>query len=75
MDLGWAFNSVPWYPQVLEQTRSVMGDNFWPYGVEPNKKALEALLNYSYQQGLSQKKLTLDQLFPKKFKFEEIGDK
>lgn len=75
MDLGWAYNSVPWYPQVLEQTRSVMGENFWPYGVEPNKKALEALLSYSYQQGLSQKKLTLDQLFPNNFKFEELGDK
>ena len=74
MNLGWAFNSVPWYPQALEQTRNVMGDNFWPYGVKPNKKALEALLNYSYQQGLSQKKLTLDQLFPKNFKLEELGN-
>ena len=73
MNVGWAFNSVPWYPQILEQTRSVKGDNFWLYGIEANRKALDALLNYSYQQGLSQKKLTLDQLFPKNFRFEELA--
>ncbi|WP_370980046.1 ABC transporter substrate-binding protein [Agaribacterium sp. ZY112] len=63
MDLGWAFNSVPWYPQALEQTRNTMGNDFWPYGVERNKKALEALLEYSYHQGMSKKQLSIDDLF------------
>ncbi len=63
MDLGWAFNSLPWYPQVLEETRRTMGRDFWPYGIDRNKKALETLLNYSYKQKLSDKKLSINDLF------------
>lgn len=75
MDLGWVYNSLPWYPQLLEQTRDLMGDNFWPYGIEPNKLALDSLLDYSYRQGLSQNKLTTEQLFPAEFRFEEAREK
>ena len=32
-----------------------MGDNFWPYGIEANRKALEALLRFSHEQGLAKK--------------------
>ncbi|MHC5146267.1 MAG: ABC transporter substrate-binding protein, partial [Planctomycetota bacterium] len=49
--------------QELEETRKLMGDNFWPYGIEPNRKALEALFQYSYEQGLAAKKLTIEELF------------
>ncbi len=40
-----------------------MGENFWPYGIEPNQKALEALFQYSYEQGLAERKLSLEELF------------
>ena len=40
-----------------------MGENFWPYGVEPNRKALETLFRYSYDQGLSKRKLSIEELF------------
>jgi 4,5-dihydroxyphthalate decarboxylase len=40
-----------------------MGDNFWPYGITPNHKALEALFQYSHEQGLASKKLTIAELF------------
>lgn len=61
--LGWVYDSLPWYGQELEETKNLMGDNFWPYGIEPNKKALEALFRYSFEQGLSSKHLTIDELF------------
>ncbi len=28
-----------------------MGDNYWPYGIDANRKVLEALFQYSYEQG------------------------
>ncbi len=62
-DVGWAMNSLPWFAQELEETRSLMGDNFWPYGIEPNRKALEALFQYSHEQGLSERRVTIDELF------------
>ncbi len=37
----------------FEVTRKLMGDNYWPYGIEPNRKALEALFQYSYEQRLA----------------------
>ena len=62
-DLGWAMISLPWIGKELEETRALMGDNFWPYGIAPNRKALEALFQYSYEQGLARRKLTTEELF------------
>jgi 4,5-dihydroxyphthalate decarboxylase len=60
---GWFMDMLPWYGQELEQTRALMGDNFYSYGIEPNRKTLEALFRYSYQQGLSSRELTVEELF------------
>ena len=61
--MGWAAISLPWVAQEIEETRALMGENFWPYGIKKNRKALEALFQYSYEQGLSQRKLTTEELF------------
>jgi 4,5-dihydroxyphthalate decarboxylase len=61
--LGWVENSLPWFAQELEDTRRRMGANFWPYGIEPNRKTLETLFQYSHEQGLAAKKLTVEELF------------
>lgn len=61
--LGWANISLPWAAKELEETRALMGDNFWPYGIEANRKTLEALFQYSYEQGLARKKLKMEDLF------------
>lgn len=55
--------SLPWAGKELEETRLLLGENFWPYGIKPNRKALEALFLYSYEQGLSKKQLTIEELF------------
>ena len=62
-DLGWAMISLPWIGKELEDTQELMGKNFWPYGIEPNRQALEALFQYSYEQGLAKRKLTVEELF------------
>ncbi|SNR33566.1 4,5-dihydroxyphthalate decarboxylase [Lutibacter agarilyticus] len=61
--LGWAYSSLPWFAQEFEETKKVMGANYWPYGIESNKKALENLFRYSYEQGLSKNLLTINDLF------------
>jgi 4,5-dihydroxyphthalate decarboxylase len=43
-----------------------------PYGIAQNRKALEALFQYSYEQGLASRKLTIAELFrPSTMAFEE----
>jgi 4,5-dihydroxyphthalate decarboxylase len=70
--LAWIFDSLPWYGQELEETRALMGDNYYSYGIEPNRKTLETLFRYSYQQGLSSRKLTVEELFaPESLEFAE----
>ncbi len=63
MNREWLWNSLPWYGQELEDVRELMGDNFWPYGVEANRKTLEALFRYSYEQGLAKRELRIEELF------------
>jgi 4,5-dihydroxyphthalate decarboxylase len=61
--LGWATISLPWAGQEIEDTRRLMGENFWPYGIEPNRKALETLFRYSHEQGLASRRLSVEELF------------
>jgi len=60
---AWIFGSLPWYAQELEETRALMGDNFYSYGIGPNRKTLEALFRYSHHQSLAKRELTIAELF------------
>lgn len=57
--------TLPWVAQEAEETRRLMGDDFWPYGVAENRKVLETLVRYSWEQGLSKRPLTVEELFAK----------
>jgi len=61
--LGWAYDTLPWYGQEHEETKKVMGTNFWPYGIEANRIALETLCRYCYEQGLIKEAVNLEDLF------------
>jgi 4,5-dihydroxyphthalate decarboxylase len=70
--MAWATISLPWVAQEIEETRALMGENFWSYGIAPNRKALETLFMYSYEQGLASRKLTIEEMFhPSSIEFEE----
>ncbi|HVN22418.1 MAG TPA: hypothetical protein VMT71_00500 [Syntrophorhabdales bacterium] len=55
--------TLPWLVRHVDETRKVMGDDWWPYGIEKNRKAIEALCQYSFEQGLSARKMTIEDLF------------
>jgi 4,5-dihydroxyphthalate decarboxylase len=72
MQNQWFFETMPWFAQELEATRELMGDNFFPYGIEPNRKTLETLFRYSNEQGLANRVLTIEELFePSSLAFSE----
>jgi 4,5-dihydroxyphthalate decarboxylase len=54
---------VPWLIAQLEEARREMGEDWWPYGLEPNRRVLETFLRYHHEQGLSKRRLTPDELF------------
>jgi 4,5-dihydroxyphthalate decarboxylase len=46
-----------------EDTTALMMTDYWPYGLEPNRKNLETLNGYLFEQGLTKQKIILDELF------------
>ena len=54
---------LPWLIRHVEETRNTMGQDFWPYGFEPNVHTLSTFLRYSYEQGLSKRQLSPKELF------------
>lgn len=54
---------LPWLTAHLEEARREMGDDYWPYGLDRNRKTLETFLRYHHEQGLSPRLLTPEDLF------------
>ena len=61
--VGWGADMLPWYGQELEATQQIMGRNFYSYGIKGNELALNTIFRYSYEQGLSSRQLTIEELF------------
>jgi 4,5-dihydroxyphthalate decarboxylase len=54
---------LPWLMRDVEEIQSEFGGDPWPYGLEPNRPTLEALTRYLHEQGLTAKKMDIDNLF------------
>lgn len=54
---------LPWLVAEVEETRALMGDDPFPYGVARTRKSVETLAGYSFRQGLAPRRLTARDLF------------
>lgn len=54
---------LPWLTDHVEETRALMGDDYWSYGFERNRAALATFLRYHHEQGLSKRLLEPEELF------------
>lgn len=57
------FSMLPWLPDDVARAEAVMGPNMWPYGASANRKELEAMLRWSFEQGLAPRVGTIEELF------------
>jgi len=55
--------TYPWIDGVVREAQKLTGKDFWPYGVEKNRKTLETFLRYHYDQGLAERRLGIDEIF------------
>jgi len=55
--------TLPFVEEQLRAARALLGQDFWPYGVEPNRHTLETFLRHHHEQGLSSRTLTVEELF------------
>jgi len=54
---------LPWLPDDVEEIDELFGGDCWPYGVEPNRPTLEALVSYMTEQGLIPAPIPIEKLF------------
>ena len=57
------YSAMPWIIGEMEYTKNLMGADWWPYGIDKNRKAIETFLRYHHEQGLSEKLMTINDLF------------
>jgi len=55
--------TLPFVEEQLKATRALMGEDFWSYGVAPNRHVIEAFLRHHHGQGLSPRRLAVEELF------------
>jgi 4,5-dihydroxyphthalate decarboxylase len=55
--------TLPFIEEQLAATRDLMGDDFWPYGLESNRKTLDTFLRHHHAQGLSSRLVKPEELF------------
>jgi len=55
--------ALPWLWAEVERTRAALGQDWWPYGLEPNRTTLATFLRYSHEQGLAAHRYEPEELF------------
>lgn len=55
--------SIPWTYQLGKTVAEILGKDFWPYGIAPNRQVIEALCQYTWEQGLVPEKADISELF------------
>jgi len=54
---------ISWAAASVQEQRALMGENYWPYNIADNRRALEAMTQYAYEQGLSPSKIDIEGFF------------
>jgi 4,5-dihydroxyphthalate decarboxylase len=55
--------TLPWAMDEYEETVNLMGDDYWSYGIESNRRELELIMRYTYEQGLVKRQIEFEELF------------
>ncbi len=54
---GRIFNNmetmIPWFSSLFTEDQAVMGKDWWPYGIEANRRAIQSILDYHFEQGIT----------------------
>jgi 4,5-dihydroxyphthalate decarboxylase len=54
---------IPWSFASLDAGREIFGGDPWPYGIEPNRRTLEAFLAFTAEQGVARRRLEPEDIF------------
>ena len=64
---GMTFNNmavmIPWLTKRIGEDRDLLGDDWWPYGIKANRPALDAILRYHHEQGITDRRFRVEDVF------------
>jgi len=63
MDTGSPKASFAWLQPMIEEEKRIIGEDWYPYGIEKNRPTLEALLQYTHEHGLTDRRLKIEEIF------------
>ena len=55
--------TLPFVEEQLRAARGLLGADYWPYGLDPNRKVLDTFLHHHHAQGLSPRRVRVEELF------------
>ncbi|MBO33630.1 MAG: 4,5-dihydroxyphthalate decarboxylase [Rhodospirillaceae bacterium] len=61
--VAYFYVMLPWLVDHMKETKDFMGEDYWTYGIAKNRKVIETMCRYSYEQGLAKKLFTADEIF------------
>lgn len=64
LDITASYYPLPWAVDYARRSQALFGEDFWPYGIEPNRATLEAFLQFAREQGVCHRRLKPEDLFP-----------
>jgi 4,5-dihydroxyphthalate decarboxylase len=56
--------AIPWSHIAVERAQTLFGEDVWPYGIEANRCTLEAFTQFCFEQGVTDRRVPLSELFP-----------
>jgi 4,5-dihydroxyphthalate decarboxylase len=54
---------LPWLPAYIDESRALMGADYWPYGVQENLPTLRAMVDFAHRHGTTTRPLSVEELF------------
>jgi 4,5-dihydroxyphthalate decarboxylase len=57
--------ALPGHGEQAAAAARTFGGDYFPYGIEENRAALELFLRYAHEQGIARRHVTPEEIFPK----------
>ena len=58
---------LPWTTKLIDDDRELLGDDWWPYGIKANRRALDVCLRYNFEQGITKRLFRCEDIFVPEF--------
>lgn len=55
---------LPWLATYARRMRALFDGDTFPFGIEKNRATFEQMMLYTYQQGIAQRHMTPEEIFP-----------